>query len=126
MRVITAKQLEQEPYGTVYSNFTPNVFGELAVKSEQRGHGTESWWAVYVTPFFENDGDMVGEIDNKSTLVLGKEVIMSTTCTDDASYNYDEDSLFAVFNNREVRDMISVLENALEQIGDKDEATIKV
>jgi len=89
---------------------------EIAVKSEQRGEGTNSWWATYIEPSFVNDDDQAGWKSNGEIVVdLNKEIETEPLCTDEASYNYHQDELFVVFNDNEVEKMIKILEKSLKQ-----------
>lgn len=96
MRIVSKNELLNEPSGTVYSRYTPDmIYGELHIK--------------------------VGDICNLSlipTFDFGSaEDVFRTTnwSTDDLSIqaDYDKNDLFAVFNKAEIRKMIDCLSWAL-------------
>lgn len=118
MRILTAQEFIKEPYGTVYIQFVPRMFvGEPKIKSEPRGQEFgESWWATDILPWAKGDSDTeadeeFAEWDRNHNYELETEGF----CTDDATYNHDDDLLYAVFNKDEVKDMINRLIESLYQ-----------
>lgn len=107
MRILTSKQFESEPIGTVYCQWIPEMYiGEVCIKGSKRG--TESsWWNLSLLPNpISNNTYHTNEIDTEEF------------CTDEATYNYDEKQLWCVFNKEEIKGMIQRLQNALEGIVD--------
>lgn len=121
MKILTAEQFIKEPYGTVYTTFILNDFGGLCVKDSARGEPFgRSWMVTDVLPWLKNDEDYFGYVlvDGKwqEYIKINSKIETETVCTDDATYNYDDDVLFAVFDKDEIEDMIKVLKEALEKL----------
>ena len=109
------EQFARTPKGTVFCQYTPDILDEnLYVKanySESDGHPYFNC-VIPLCPFFSRDSDDIydgydGE-PSETTPYL-------TDCfsTDGALWDYNDDQLFAVFSNDEVRRMIDVLTYAL-------------
>lgn len=116
MRILTSEQFEKEPYGTVYILYKPHSFiGQPEIKSEPRGEKFgSSWWMTSLLPWVKGDSD--SEVDkefdewNKN---LSYEIETEGFCTDDATYNHNDDILYAVFSKEEVKGMINRLIESL-------------
>ena len=107
MRILTAEEFNKEPYGIVYIHFTPEMYvGEPKIKSEPRGES--SWWATDVLPWVKDDE----EFDEWKKF---KEYELETEgfCTDDATYNHDDNCLYVVFSKQEVKGIINRLIDSL-------------
>lgn len=106
MRILNKEQFKQEPYGTVYCLWIPDMFTDnLSIKRSARGEEFgESWWALDVIPWSDEDSR---EKDG------GHFVRTEAFCTDDAIYNHDDEVRFAVFDKKEVVGMIDRLTRAL-------------
>jgi len=110
MRILTAQEFIKEPYGTVYIHYKPEMFiGNLKIKSEPRGEKFgDSWWATDVLPWVTSDEEF------KEQKKFNKyELETEGFCTDDATYNHDDDLLYAVFNKEEVKGMTDRLIESL-------------
>ncbi len=116
MRILTAKQFTKEPYGTVYIQYQPQIFiGQLEIKSEPRGDKFgQSWWATSILPWVKGGSDIeVEEEFNKWDKNHSYELETEDFCTDDATYNHNDDILYAVFSKEEVKGMINRLIKSL-------------
>lgn len=115
MRVLTSKQFEKEPVGTVYCKWIPSDFGgTVSIKGSERGCAGNSWCDLSMLPWARNDGDF----DFLDEQDYGIELETDVFCTDDATYNYPDEQLWCVFSPDEVRGMIERLQNALIGIVD--------
>lgn len=109
MRILTSKQFEQEPMGTVYCHWIPSMYsGEVHIKGSKRG-SEQSWWDLSLLPWGK---------DENENYDLNTEIETEVFCTDNATYNYDDKQLWCVFNQDEVRAMIERLQNSLKGIVD--------
>lgn len=107
MKILTAEQFLEEPYGVTYIQFIPQIYvGELAIKSEERG--INSWWSTGILPWVVDDEEFEKWRQDK-TYKLKTEGFT----TDDAIYNHEDNVLYAVFNKEEVQGMIDRLQESL-------------
>lgn len=116
MRILTAQEFIKEPYGTVYVHYKPQMFlGEPKIKSKPRGDKFgKSWWATNILPWVKGDSDIeADEQFNEWDKNHSYELETEGFCTDDATYNHDDDMLYAVFSKEEVKDMINRLIESL-------------
>ena len=116
MRILTAQEFCKEPYGTVYVQYKPHIFiGQPEIKSEPRGEKFgKSWWATDILPWAKGDSDSEAEKEfDKWDKDHRYEIETEGFCTDDATYNHDEDIMYAVFNKDEVKGMINRLIESL-------------
>lgn len=106
MKVLTKEQFDKVPIGTIYCTCVNSAFtGNLSIKSEDRG--PKSWWALDIMPWLETEMDFIGDYKN------GEEIKTEEFCTDDATYNYGDETMFAVFSKQEVADMIKRMQTAI-------------
>lgn len=106
MKILTKAQFAETPLGTLYRTCINSVFtGELSIKSEQLLEN-QSWWALNISPWLMTESDTL--LDKP----IGSEIQTEGFCTDDAIYNYDNETMFAVFNKQEIQDMIERLQSA--------------
>jgi hypothetical protein len=104
MRILTKEQFIKEPFGAVYCTCVNSCFtGELEIKDSKRSDDGESWYALGVAPWLTSEMDSFGEHPN------GEEIETESFCTDDAVYNYDNKTMYAVFSKEELRGMIERL-----------------
>lgn len=111
MRILTSKQFELEPVGTVYCLWTPAIFTDnVHIKGSKRG-SEQSWWDLSLLPWGKDEDEKYN---------LNTEIETEEFCTDNATYNYNDKQLWCVFNQEEVKGMIKRLQNALIGIVDED------
>lgn len=103
MKILTAREFEKEPFNTLYIKFIPSMFiDQPAIKSEQRG--SNSWWALDLLPWVIDDDEFkIWKENNKYELKT------EDFCTDDAIYNYGNDTMYVVFDKEEVKGIINRL-----------------
>lgn len=102
MRILNEAEFLKEPFGTVYAYFKPRAYvSELKIKDGYRSEN--SWWATDIMPWVNDE-----EFD-KHNDYAGNEYLSEEFCTDDAFYDHDKDTLYAVFDKQEVKDMIDRL-----------------
>lgn len=108
MRILTPEQFLEEPYGITYIQFIPRTYiGELAIKSEERG--INSWYATDIIPWVIDDEEF--EFWRKDRTY---ELKTGGFTTDDATYNHDDNVLYAIFSKEEVQGMINRLQESLK------------
>lgn len=106
MRILTALEFNKEPYGTVYIKYIPQMFIEQPkIKSEPRGK--TSWWATSILPWADD------EEFREQKKYKNYELETEEFCTDDATYNHNDNILYVVFNKEEVKGMINRLIESL-------------
>ena len=102
MRIVTKQEFTKYPDGTVFMTYKPDCFSsELRIKTGQ--YVDNSGWngELSIEPYIKHDLD----VDNYC--------YMNWCTVDTSSCDYDDDQLFAVFSNTEVRKMIDGLQWAL-------------
>jgi len=116
MKILTTEQFEKEPVGTVYCLCTMNDYfnnnigsysGGIQIKGTKRG-GT-SWYDLSVLPCRK---------DEKEICKLNTEIQTEYDSMSDATYNYDDEQLWCVFNKDEIKDMIERLQDALNTLNE--------
>lgn len=106
MRIVTRDELCKCPNGTVFAEYTPNTFiGDLHVMTGS--NEIDNWnGAISIMPFCvrnKNDKD---------------DIYTSWMSSDDCTADYYKSQLFAVFNKREIKQMIDLLIFALSDCAD--------
>lgn len=109
MRVVTQEQFIKEPCGIIYCTCIDSIFtGDLAIKEALRSADGKSWWALNITPWFKKENDVFSNYPH------GEEIKTEAFFTDDAIYNYDKETMFAVFNKDEILGMIDRMKIAIK------------
>lgn len=125
MKIVTIEELKKMPNGTVFCemdkwcNFQ-NDFRIITGKHNDRD-GFNGELGLYPFIYGENRFELFERKENetwmpadKNHVVKGKEFdICAWETVDTADYDYEKDQIFAVFNEKEVREMIKCLQWAL-------------
>jgi hypothetical protein len=108
MRILTKEQLIKEPIGTVYCTCIDCCFtGELEIKQQLISDDGIAWYSLDVAPWMKTC------LETFSDYKQGEEIPTEENCVDDATYNYDDKTMYAVFSKEEVKGMIERLNGAL-------------
>lgn len=117
MIIVDRETFMAMPAGTIFAKYKPCIFGELSIKED-------TWETDFlvqdVIPFFVENNDTGDWID---TLTKAEQGISSPPLDYDRCGRdgmFDKGQLFAVFERRDVKDLIGRLTKALEDsFGDK-------
>lgn len=120
MKVVTLEELKKMPDGTVFVEFDEGcLLDDIAVLARRSTEKDGSWLygAEYITPSIDYEASKLDrELSGKEW--IGHEYILHDRVIDDtSSYDYDNDTQFAIFNEDEIVNMIAILQDALIQMG---------
>lgn len=96
MKIVTLNELCELPVGTVFSEYTPCILGDIHIKTCKLDYGYRIGWNGELTL----DQPMIKE-DLKDNTIL----YSNWSTVDSSDINYDEDQLFAVWNKDELLKM---------------------
>ncbi len=124
MKIMFKKEFDRMPVGTVFAEFKPYIFGQIMIKNsyidDEFWNGAtdlipdldyiEDLWLKNVE---KSDGEKIGT-EKENEYYIGTTEETENTCWDCSSADYNDNDLFVVFEEYEVKRMINILQETLK------------
>jgi hypothetical protein len=114
VRIVDRATFLALPSGTLFSKFSPHIFGELSIKGATQS-GIDFWYQDLAGAIESTDtGDWADRLE--AAVERGAVLRMDFDCMGRDGL-FDADQLFAVWDARDTRMLIDRLERALAEAG---------
>lgn len=136
MKIMFKKEFDRMPAGTVFAEFKPCIFGQIMIKEDSgyEHHYNETWFKGdmwywngatdlipdidYIDKLWETNvkklGDELIGTEQENKYYIGTTEETENTCWDCSSADYNDNDLFVVFEEYEVKRMINMLQETLK------------
>ncbi|EDW9825595.1 hypothetical protein GTR05_004824 [Salmonella enterica] len=111
MRIVNREQFLLLPANTLFSKYKPMVFGDIAIKGDTTASGGDYYYQAIADAVDSVSSDEMFKILVAAT-AHGHEFNIDLDCESRDGF-YDEDQLFAVWDKRDVEQLINRLKSCL-------------
>lgn len=112
MKIVNYKDFIKLPSGTIYSEYSPQIFGPLYIKKDTINEGND-WVLTRIQESFKLKPDKWTDFNEACTLMETGTELKADYITQERDGMFDYDRKFLVYNKEDVADFIAHLKTLL-------------